>query len=147
MYINDLRIYSTVLIHVWLFVCSVEVVFDDQCDVMWTLPEGVETIPLFQTTSFNIDGECLDLIGGIQGRTFHFQVRERERKRNQEREIERVSFVYLGWVWWSRRAIFEDAPGQWEWFWWLKRWWERGGRGRGRGQQQRRRDWWYDHHS
>ena len=59
--------------------CSVEVIFDDQCDVIWTLPEGVETIPLFQTTSFNIDGECLDLIGGVQGRTFHFQVRERER--------------------------------------------------------------------
>lgn len=54
--------------------CSVEIVFDDQCDVVWTLPEGVDTIPLFQTTSFNIDGESLDLIGGVQGRTFHFQV-------------------------------------------------------------------------
>ena len=75
--------------------CSVEVVFDDQCDVMWTLPEGVETIPLFQTTSFNIDGECLDLIGGIQGRTFHFQVRERERKRNRERERLRESLLCI----------------------------------------------------
>ena len=68
--------------------------FDDQCDVTWTLPEGVETIPLFQTTSFNIDGECLDLIGGVQGRTFHFQVRE---SYHREREIEReriVSFVF-----------------------------------------------------
>ena len=64
---------------VCIVICSVEVVFDDQCDVTWTLPEGVETIPLFQTTSFNIDGECLDLIGGVQGRTFHFQVREGER--------------------------------------------------------------------
>ena len=64
------------------YIHSVEVVFDDQCDVIWTLPEGVETIPLFQTTSFNIDGECLDLIGGVQGRTFHFQVRERERERD-----------------------------------------------------------------
>ena len=63
---------------------SVEVVFDDQCDVIWTLPEGVDMIPLFQTTSFNIDGECLDLIGGVQGRTFHFQVRERERERERE---------------------------------------------------------------
>ena len=61
-------------VHVCVVIHSVEVVFDDQCDVIWTLPEGVETIPLFQTTSFNIDGECLDLIGGVQGRTFHFQV-------------------------------------------------------------------------
>lgn len=48
--------------------------FDDQCDVVWTLPDGVEPIPLFQTTSFNIDSDCLDLIGGVHGRTFHFQV-------------------------------------------------------------------------
>ena len=54
---------------------SVEVVFDDQCDVLWSLPKYVEPIPLFQTTSFNIDGDSLDLIGGVQGRTFHFQVR------------------------------------------------------------------------
>ena len=53
---------------------SVEVVFDDQCDVAWSLPKGVEPIPLFQTTSFNIDGDSLDLIGGVHGRTFHFQV-------------------------------------------------------------------------
>ena len=57
-----------------LFFHSVEVVFDDQCDVVWTLPKGVEPIPLFQTTSFNIDGDSLDLIGGVHGRTFHFQV-------------------------------------------------------------------------
>ena len=54
--------------------CRVEVMFDDQCDVLWTLPKGVEPIPLFQTTSYNIDGDCLDLIGGVHGRTFHFQV-------------------------------------------------------------------------
>ena len=63
-----------VLDSVSMYTCSVEVIFDDQCDVIWMLPKGVETIPLFQTTSFNIDGESLDLIGGVQGRTFHFQV-------------------------------------------------------------------------
>ena len=57
-----------------IYIYSVEVVFDDQCDVIWSLPKGVEPIPLFQTTSYNIDGDSLDLIGGVHGRTFHFQV-------------------------------------------------------------------------
>ena len=52
----------------------VEVTFDDQCDITWFLPEGVESLPLFQTTSFNIERDSVDLIGGEDGRTFRFLV-------------------------------------------------------------------------
>lgn len=53
---------------------SVEVLFDDQCDITWYIPKGVEPLPLFQTTSFNIERESLDLIGGEDGKTFRFLV-------------------------------------------------------------------------
>ena len=51
---------------------------DNQCDVTWTLKKGVELIPLFQTTSFNIEKEILDLFGGIEGRMFTFEVKREE---------------------------------------------------------------------
>lgn len=73
--------------------CRVEVMFDDQCDVLWTLPKGVEPIPLFQTTSYNIDGDCLDLIGGVHGRTFHFQVGPVIVKQFIKYILSRVGFV------------------------------------------------------
>ena len=56
----------------------VEVSLDNQCDVTWTLKKGVEVIPLFQTTSFNIEKEILDLFGGIEGRMFTFEVKREE---------------------------------------------------------------------
>ena len=49
-------------------------VFDDQCDVTWEVPSGVEPILLYQTTSYNIEKDSLDLIGGSDGRTFNFCV-------------------------------------------------------------------------
>ena len=53
---------------------SVEVGFDEQCDITWYIPKGVESIPLFQTTSFNIERDSMDLIGGEDGKTFRFLV-------------------------------------------------------------------------
>ena len=51
-----------------------EVTFDDQCDVTWHLPEGMERIPLFMTTSFGIDKDTIDMLGGEDGKTFRFVV-------------------------------------------------------------------------
>ena len=49
--------------------------FDNQCDLTWTLKKEVELIPLFQTTSFNIEKDALDLFGGVEGRMFTFEVK------------------------------------------------------------------------
>ena len=54
--------------------------FDDQCDITWYVPKGVDPIPLFQTTSFNIERELMDLIGGEDGKTFKFLVRHFDNK-------------------------------------------------------------------
>lgn len=53
---------------------GVEVGFDEQCDVTWYIPKGVEPIPLYHTTSFNIEREIMDLIGGEDGKTFRFLI-------------------------------------------------------------------------
>ena len=48
--------------------------FDDQCDITWSLPKGMEPIPLFLATSFSVDEDSIDMIGGEDGRTFRFLV-------------------------------------------------------------------------
>lgn len=47
---------------------------DEQCDVVWHLPHGVEPISLFQTTSFYIDRDSIDFMGGPDGKQFTFEV-------------------------------------------------------------------------
>ncbi len=59
-----------------LFAISVEVMFDDQCDITWYIPKTVDPITLFFTTSFNIERDSMDLIGGEDGKTFRFLVSE-----------------------------------------------------------------------
>lgn len=63
---------------------SVEVTFDEQCDITWVVPQGVELIPLFLTTSFNIERDLMDLIGGEDGKTFRFLVSERKNVSNTQ---------------------------------------------------------------
>ena len=47
---------------------------DEQCDVVWHIPHGVEPISLFHTTSFYVDRDSIDLMGGPDGKQFTFEV-------------------------------------------------------------------------
>ena len=53
---------------------SVELVLDDQCEVVWCLPRGVDPLPLFLTSSFAVDKDEIGFIGGPDGKTFTFEV-------------------------------------------------------------------------
>ena len=53
---------------------SVEVILDDQCEVTWIIPTGVEPNPLLQTTGFLIDQGHIDIVGGPDGKEFSFEV-------------------------------------------------------------------------
>ena len=46
---------------------------DDQCDITWVVPKGVEPTPLFQTSSFFVEKDTIDFIGE-QYRVFTFDV-------------------------------------------------------------------------
>ena len=61
------------------FSCSVELVMDDQCDITWVVPKGVEPTPLFQTSSFFMEKDTIDFIGE-QYKVFTFSVEVRALK-------------------------------------------------------------------
>lgn len=54
--------------------CSVEFTLDQYYDVTWHLPVGMEVIPLFRTTCFDVDGDELELMGSPDGRIFLLDV-------------------------------------------------------------------------
>lgn len=49
-------------------------ILDDQCDITWVVPAGVQPNPLLETTSFAVDRGDIDLIGGPGGKEFRFLV-------------------------------------------------------------------------
>lgn len=60
---------------------SVEFVLDEQCEVAWHLPaEGVEPLPIFQTSSFMVDKErqVIELLGTADGQSFSFDILHEE---------------------------------------------------------------------
>lgn len=52
----------------------VELILDDQSEVVWCLPRGVDPLPLFLTSSFAIDKDEIGFIGGPDGKMFTFEV-------------------------------------------------------------------------
>ena len=52
----------------------VELILDDQSEVMWCLPRGMDPLPLFLTSSFAIDKDEIGFIGGPDGKMFTFEV-------------------------------------------------------------------------
>lgn len=49
---------------------------DDQCDITWVVPKGVEPIPLFQTSTFFAEKDTIHFVGEqCEHFTFDIQVR------------------------------------------------------------------------
>ena len=63
------------MIHHNIFLFRVEFTLDDQYDITWHLPPKMEHLPLFQTSSFDIVNMELELMGGVDGKSYVFEVR------------------------------------------------------------------------